>query len=381
MTSSATTGTDLPAPRLPLTYDECRARFAHAVRGAARDVEPHPITATGPDGQRLTIDVVTLGARDAPRTLVVLSGVHGVEGFIGSALQCDLLARLDPTTLDPEVGIVLVHAANPWGMAWWRRQNESNVDLNRNWRRSQIEPVPNDAYDQIHALACPSTPTLPDVESLLVTAAEIVAERGLDWVRNAITAGQYRHPDGLHYGGEHTEESNRLLEAITEQHLDGRDRVLVLDLHTGHGPRGEITLLSDQPPESAQHRFFTQHFTEAAVEATSGNPEATTGPKTGQIANGIRDRFPPGHAFATSAEFGTATDLEQLVATYQSQWVHLHGDRQNPDHADAIWAYRCCFTPDDPVWEAQAFSRGRRLLDAAITAVHGFEDPPTGADP
>ena len=309
----------LPYARLPLTYGECRARFRRAAAEAGVAVVAHPLDVTGPDGERLTVDVAAVGPPDAAGLLVVLSGVHGVEGFVGSALQCDLLDRTAATALPPGVGVLLVHAVNPWGMAWWRRENESNVDLNRNWRRSDTEPVHNDAYDEVHDLACPSTPDLPDVDELLARAATLVAERGGAWVRDAITTGQYRHPDGLHYGGERTEASNRVLEGVVAEHVAGRDHVLVLDLHTGHGPRGEVTLLSDEPPGSDQDAFLRDRFPGARVEATVGNPEATTGCKSGQIANGIRDLLPPGRCWSTSAEIGTAGDLEQLAATYRSR--------------------------------------------------------------
>jgi predicted deacylase len=356
--------------RLPLTYDECRARFERAVTTAGCSLERFPIAAAGPAGQRLDIGATMLGPTDAPGLVVVLSGVHGVEGFVGSALQCDLLRRTAPSALPPGVAVLLVHAVNPWGMAWWRRENESNVDLNRNWRRSDTEPVHNDAYDEIHDLVCPATPAMPPVDELLAAAGEMVGERGLGWVRDAITAGQYRHPDGLHYGGARTEESNRVLEQITRRWIDGRDRVLVIDLHTGHGPRGELTLLCDQPPGSASHQLLSRWFPMATVEATIANPDATTGPKSGQIANGIRARLPDGRCVATSAELGTTPDLEQLVATYVSHWVHLHGDPTDPAQAAAVWAYRCCFTPDDPAWEQAAIERGRAFLDAALPAVN-----------
>lgn len=220
-------------------------------------------------------------------------------------------------------------------------------------------------------MACPDTPDLPDVDRLLATAAELVAQRGLPWVRDAITIGQYRHPDGLHYGGEHTEESTAIVESIARTRIADRERdlVLVLDLHTGHGPRGEITLLSDEPIGHPQDDFFRRHFTGVTVEATADNPDATTGTKSGQIANGIRDLLPDGRCWSTSAEVGTAPDLEQLAATYRSHWVHRHGDRSIPEHAAALWEYRCCFTPIDPDWERQALTRGRVLLDQAIAAV------------
>lgn len=355
---------------LALTYDECRARFRRAAVEAGLAVRSDAIAARGPDGQALTIDSVVVGAAQPRRGLVVLSGVHGVEGFAHSQAQCELLGRLVAGTLPDDVAVLVVHAVNPWGMAWWRRQNESNVDLNRNWRRSDREPAHNDAYDEVHPLACPDTPELPSVEDLLATAGELVAARGLPWVRDAITAGQYRHPDGLHFGGDRTEASTAVVERLALDHLAGVEQLLTVDLHTGHGPTGELVLLSDQPPGSPQDRFLAQL---GRVEATAGNPDATTGPKSGQIANGLAGLFPDATCFATSAELGTAADLEQLAATYQESWVHRHGDRTRPDHAAVVWAYRCCFTPDDPEWEDAALRIDAALLDGALEAVLAWE--------
>jgi predicted deacylase len=360
--------------RLPLTYGECRARFRRAAGDVGAEVTAHAIDATGPDGERLTIDVVALGSPRPARALVVLSGVHGVEGFIGSAVQCDLLRTLDPSSLPDDVGILVVHAVNPWGMAHGRRQNESNVDLNRNWRRDASTPVHNDAYDLIHPLACPDTPDLPTVDVLFAAAGALVAERGLVWVRDGITTGQYRHPDGLHFGGERSEASTLVLEQIVAEHLADARRVLTLDLHTGHGPRGEITLLSDQAPGTPQDRFLRAGFPGVRVEATADNPEATTGVKSGQIANGVAQVLPDAICLGTCAEFGTAGDDEQLVATYQEQWVHRRGRREDPAYAEVVRAYRRCFTPDDPAWEDQVLPAGRDLALAAVDAVTAWTD-------
>ncbi len=359
--------------RLPITYDECRARFRRAASVAGVAVESHAIEARGPDGQELTVDLAAFGARQPRRALVILSGVHGVEGFIGSALQCELISRLDPTRLPNDIGVVVVHAVNPWGMAWWRRQNETNVDLNRNWRRDDQAPTHNDAYDEIHPLACPDTADLPTIDGLFAAAGRLVSERGLVWVRDGITAGQYLHPDGLHFGGDRTEESTAIVEQVVADRLSGARRVLTIDLHTGHGPRGEITFLSDQPPGSPQDDYLRTRFGPARVEATVSNPDATTGTKSGQIANGIAQLLDGAVCFASSMEIGTASDDEQLIATYQEQWVHRHGDRGNPDHAAAIWAYRCCFTPDDPAWELRAMAAGGEQLDNGVTAVAGWK--------
>lgn len=353
--------------RLPLTYDECRARFRRAAGLAGLAVDAHPIPAAGPFGQELTIDVAQVGSDSPRRALVVLSGVHGVEGFACSEAQTELLLRHDDLDLPADVALVLVHAVNPWGMAHGRRQNEGNVDLNRNWRRDEVEPVHNEAYDELHPLACPDTDDLPTAEDLLATVAPVLAERGEGWIRAAITTGQYRHPDGLHFGGERTEASNLVLQSDLPGRLAGAERVLVLDLHTGHGPRGEIVLLSAQPPGSEQDRFLRAAF--GAVEATEGDPSATAVTKTGSIANGLGVLLPTAQCHAVVLEVGTAGDLEQLVATYQEQWVHRRGDLTDPAHRAARDRYRDCFTPDDPAWEAAARAGLRAHLDRAVAAV------------
>ncbi len=82
----------------------------------------------------LTLDVAVLpGKTKELGTIVHSSGVHGIEGYAGSAIQLavlDLVSKKETTVDRPT--IVLVHAVNPVGMKEYRRCNEHNVDLNRN---------------------------------------------------------------------------------------------------------------------------------------------------------------------------------------------------------------------------------------------------------
>lgn len=377
---------EMRTDRLPLTYAECRARFHRSATLAGLTPTTHPIEARGPDGAALSIDVVTIGAERPRRALAVLSGVHGVEGFIASALQCDLLGRLtvdsgsanrdsfggaelEALVIPEDMAVVMVHAVNPWGMAWWRRQNEHNVDLNRNWARSDGDPVHNDAYDEVHALACPDSDTMPSIDDLLGDALALVEQRGLDWVKAAITKGQYRHPDGLHFGGDRTEESNRILEQVTAEQIRGVEDLLVIDLHTGHGPSGEVTHLAKVAPGSEGEAFLKRTFGAESIEATSGNPETATPEKSGSIAQGLAGASHANRAHATTIEFGTAADEEQLAATYAEQWVYRCGDRTTPEGAAAAWTYRCCFTPDDHQWEQRCLAQGREHLHRGVRAV------------
>ena len=76
-----------------------------------------------------TIDVIVFKGR-SNKLLLHISGTHGVEGFVGSAIQSHVLKNYTHEPRGPTV--IFVHALNPFGMKYMRRANQNNVDLNRN---------------------------------------------------------------------------------------------------------------------------------------------------------------------------------------------------------------------------------------------------------
>jgi predicted deacylase len=361
--------------RFPLTYDECRARFRWTCQAAGLAVEPHPIAARGDHGQELTIDVASFGAQAPRRALIVLAGVHGDEGFSSSTLMCDAIDRWvvdgDDAELSEEAAVLMVHAVNPWGMSYWRRQNESNVDLNRNWGRDERSVVPsNPGYDTLHGVLVPAGADVPTPASLLDVTRALIDEHGYAWVKSAVSEGQYSHPDGLYFGGDRTEESNRILAAIVADRLAGAEEVLVLDLHTGHGASGTYTMLSHVAEDHPDDAWLRGVFDADRIECTAA-ADATTGPKHGQIASGLGATVPGATWRAVTMELGTISDTRMIVNERAEHWVHFHGDRSNPEHARIIWEHRCGSTPDDAQWEQSARSHGVVVLDAARRTLTG----------
>lgn len=361
--------------RFPLTYDECRERFRWAVRRAGLTFTAHAITARGEHGQELTIDVTQFGAEHPRIALLLLAGVHGDEGFSSSTLMCDALDRWVADGADAalvaDAAVVMVHGVNPWGMAFWRRQNESNVDLNRNWGRDERVDVPRNAgYDVLHRYLVPGGAQPPTAESLLEQTRRLIDEHGYQWVKSAVSEGQYDHPDGLYFGGDRTEESNLILGEIVAERLAGTAEVLVVDLHTGHGPFGSYTLLSHVAEDHPDDGWFRDVFDADRVECTSATG-ATTGPKHGQIAVGLGSAAPGAIWRAITMELGTISDTRMIVNERAEHWVHFHGDRTHREHARIVWDHRCGSTPDDPAWEAAARDHGVVVLDAAHAGLGG----------
>ena len=78
----------------PSSYRVARQRFLDAARATGGIIENIPNPNSGPDGEALFMDVLSLGNEDAANTLVVSSGTHGVEGFTGSGIQTKRIFRV-----------------------------------------------------------------------------------------------------------------------------------------------------------------------------------------------------------------------------------------------------------------------------------------------
>ncbi len=239
----------MPVLALTTTYADSRADFLERAGAAGATLRAFDLPERGPDGGDLACDVAWIGPEDAASVVVVVSGTHGVEGYAGSALQRAWLADGTPERSD-EVAVCLVHALNPYGFAWVRRVNEDNVDLNRNFVDFDAPPT-NEGYDRIADLLVPDTwdeaTQASTLDALLTTAGEV----GFDTFQQWITGGQYTHPTGLFYGGRGPVWSHRALVSMCDEVLAGRDRVAIIDLHTGLGPWGVGELISSDGPDDA----------------------------------------------------------------------------------------------------------------------------------
>src|SRR5688572_488244 len=75
------------------------------------------------------IELALLGDVRANTLIIHSSGVHGVEGYVGSAIQLAILE--ERPRVDDTPAILFIHVVNPSGMRLGRRWTANNVDLNR----------------------------------------------------------------------------------------------------------------------------------------------------------------------------------------------------------------------------------------------------------
>jgi hypothetical protein len=346
-------------------YFAAKRRFLDASERLGFEQHSLLVDAPSPTGEPLTIDVAASGTHQPDSALVVSSGVHGVEGFFGSAVQLAFLESL-PTGWQPpdDAALVLIHALNPFGFAWRRRFNEENVDLNRNFL------LPEQTYSGAPPLADVFRRTLKPAPWRInfhnVRVARLALRHGVRSFWSTLPVGQYEHPDWLFFGGSDRSQSAQLIDRLLPTLFDRAREVVHLDFHTGLGrwANWDLLLSEHEPTEGAS--WWREHFAADRVK------EAKASDRTYEIRGGfgswLRARFPNcNYRFAT-AEFGTYSPMRVIRAlTDELHWHSMLGHNE-PHH----WARRAlteAFAPQDARWRARSLSAGVSLVERAAEAL------------
>ncbi len=347
------------------TYAQARAKFLAAAAGTR--VESHPEPLRGLELEALAMDVARVGADDADALLVISSGCHGIEGFCGSGAQVALLHDEAFRTRARVAGVALlfVHALNPWGFSFGRRVTQEGVDLNRNFVDFR-RPLPgNPGYDQLAANLLPEhwPPTASNELPIMAYAASY----GLPALQQAISGGQYRHPDGVFYGGTAPTWSQQTLRMVLRQHGTRCRQLGWIDLHSGLGESGKgERIFACRDDDGAKHRAKAWWgnritFTEDGSSSSSD--------LHGNLWHAAYDECPQAAYAGITLEFGTQPTEVVLAALRHDHWAARRRQRFD-EHVDAARAeMRRAFFTDTPEWKRAVLAQSR---EAAVQAVDGM---------
>lgn len=344
-------------------YASARARFRAAALRAGATLDALPLAARGPHDEALSIDAAWLGARKPRHAVLHISGVHGVEAFAGSAVQLALLAA--PPPLPADGALILVHVLNPYGMAWLRRANEHNVDLNRNFHPDNgIWTGTPPLYKRLDALLNPVSPPSRDAFMLRLGAAGL--RYGVHAVRQAIAHGQHRYPRGLFYGGAELQPGPRLFIEWLQAQLASAEAIFAIDLHTGLGPHAGDTLFVE-PGVGTAPRPELQRALQRPLRGDSTAPAAYTvrgslGAALPRLLPGVRTEF-------VLQEIGTWPAARVLHALREENRWHHHGDGDAGHPARLRLREALC--PASPAWREAAIAHGCDLVYRAADWLFG----------
>lgn len=343
-------------------YAEARAKFLAAAHGT--QLESHPEPLRGLELETLAMDVARVGADDADALLIVSSGCHGVEGYCGSGAQVAMLydEALRNKARLAGVALLFIHALNPWGFSFGRRVTHEGIDLNRNFIDFRRPPPGNPGYDRLAAFLLPEKwpPTLDDERQILAWGGS----HGMRALQAAISGGQYRHPDGLFYGGLSATWSQQTLRMVLRQHAT-RCRLLGwIDLHSGLGESGVgERIFAARDEDAAKHRAKAWWGNRVTF---TDDGSSTSSDLHGNLWHAAYDECPQAAYAGITLEFGTQPAEAVLRALRYDHWF-ARERRPHDEHAGfARAAMRQAFFTDTPEWKQAVIAQSRAAATQAI---------------
>lgn len=354
------------------SFAQARSRFIDTAMQRGLPIWTYPLNQPGAEGELLATDVVLDGPTDAQALLVVISGVHGAEGYCGSALQTGMLqGGADGSLPRPsEVAVLHVHAINPHGFSFGRRVTQEGIDLNRNFIDFSADLPRNPGYDALHDLLLPDTwPAPPEVEQALQTYRMQHGDRAY---QQAVTLGQHTHPDGLFYGGQAPAWSHRTFREILRRHACRARWLGSIDLHTGLGPYG------------VGERIFASFDADALPLATAWwgpmtSVQAGTSnsvPMKGPIQVALHQECPQAHHVGMCLEFGTVPLADMMQALRGDHWLHRQTEPVAEPLRKAIrQTLRAAFYPEHDAWKATVWQQGAQAYRQALQGLAGCLAP------
>ena len=271
--------------------------------------------------------------------------------------------------LTNDSAIVLVHVLNPFGMAWLRRVNENNVDLNRNFLGpdERFAGV-SSAYLRLGPFLNPKSPPTPDL--FYLRAVWLVAREGMPTLRQAVSGGQYEIPMGLFFGGKQTEASPAKFQDYLADRLAGADRFVAVDIHTGLGRFGGDRLLVDAAPERRRLNKAMRTVFGERVQLLDHRGVAAA--VRGAHYSMYYRLFPGAEVYFTAQEFGTYNPLAVVEALRAENRWHHYGSAtvEHPTKARLLEV----FCPKDENWRQTVLRRGEEVIRQALSLAFGQGD-------
>ena len=348
-------------------YNQARTKFLKSSRTANASIESFKNPYLGPEGEPLFTDVALIGPRDAKSVLVLGSGTHGVEGFAGSGIQSGLLCEGVASWLKPDMSIVMIHALNPYGFSHQRRFNEDNIDLNRNFVDHSMSYPPNPGYEELADVIAPKA-----ISFLANTKARLrllwyLLRNGKLKLKEAISRGQYTHPQGLFYGGLSEAWSNRTIRAIANHYLSNEEQVVIVDFHTGLGPCGHAEVILNEKEGSPAYKRAVKWWGDRVKTTLIGDSVSVHPQGTFKLA--LPKMLPHAEVTAVSLEFGTYSRKEVFWALRAENWLHHHGGKEHPSAKRLKTKLLRAFYPDREDWKPQVWKQGKEIIEQAIACM------------
>ncbi len=360
----------------PVSYEQARARFlakSEQILKKYSDAQLRSFRVPSKVDSNLYMDVLYIPAHNPQRLLILSSGIHGVEGFTGSAIQLMFLDHYLNDTLLQNVSLLLIHAINPYGYKYLRRVSENNVDMNRNSSVSDsVYKIINPGYDKINSFVNPTHPVnLCSAKNkfFLFRSLRMALKIGIPSFRQGLLEGQYKYPRGLYFGGFKQEPQIDTLKKFLTNIIRPYKFVMEIDLHTGYGHRGKLYLFPNpvaEPTRNLVENIFRGYPIEWGD--TTKKFYKTNGDFidfVGEIAQN-KMYVPMTFEFGTVNSETTLGGIKALHIMILENEGHFYGYKHKRDSLRVTKKFVKMYNPQSKKWREQVIRQATRMLNTIL---------------
>jgi hypothetical protein len=318
----------------------------------------------------LTVDLLYLPSLKARKNFIIISsGVHGVEGYTGSAVQRMIMSEFISDETLASTGFLFIHSMNPYGFKYNRRVTENNVDMNRNSSaESGLYKTVNEGYPAVSDLINPEGPVNTGSAGNIffeIRSVLKIISASMPVLRQAILQGQYQFPKGVYYGGSEPEPQIREIAPYITKYAAGYPLVMIIDLHTGYGERGKLHLFPNPVKDPKIRAMMEKIFEGYGIDwGDTDDFYTVTGDFTSYLESLLK-----GVTFIPMAfEYGTL-DSQTTVGSIKSLHITLlenqgfnYGYKSDKDKTEVQNNFKEMYFPSSPEWRSKVISDSRVIM-------------------
>lgn len=307
----------------------------------------------GCEGEELSIDIGYFGQENPEKLVIHSSGIHGVEGFHGSDIQLKIISDNLPDMND-NIGLLFIHCINPYGMSWIRRFNESNVDLNRNFRED-ISLQCSEVYETLNTFLNPTEEIKFPRLSFLYGFIKARLSHSMEKLTQGVVEGQNKYKHGLFNIGDKLEKGPEILLDWLKHRFHNIKLIINIDVHSGLGKYGDDAVLT-------KDNDYFSFFGDKVKSPGNGTYDIS-----GFLSDGFKMCFPTSDVYGFAHEFGTFNPPELLRGLISENYYH-HYQHVNVNHVSKV-TLKNLYYPNDEIWRLNTINSGIDIFKTILNRI------------
>lgn len=308
------------------------------------------------------------------KLILITSGLHGIEGHVGSAVQRFFIdTYLDKIDLE-KTGVLIIHGVNTWGFMNNRRYTENHVDLNRNCSSTpEIYSSNNPGYAKLYVFLAPKDKAdtgSPGNRFFFFRSIYLIIKNGMGTLRQAIAQGQYEFTDGIFFGGKAIEKNISELSRLVKTTAAPYKAVFHIDFHTGFGERGKLHLFPNASNDKDYINTVNRIYKGFKIDwaETGGDFYTTSGDFTNYLKGELKNKYYISMPFeyGTMDSHTTIGSIETIKIAIIENQGYLHGYASPEVEAEIKKNYLEAFYPSSKGWRSEIIRQTGEVISSAI---------------